>query len=137
MDKRGRRCQPVGHQGPDHLTVGDMGDVAHRACPVDDPGDIQTPAEPGDDWERAQRLLRAGRPVTDVMSCHGDLPGDDPACFLEAYTLQGRKMRISGSGDNGRTWCTTTTSPGTHRCLTGRDRLRPAGQPGMVDHPLR
>src|SRR5665811_1095721 len=36
MDKGGGRRQPVGHQGLDHLAVGRIGDVAHRAGPVRD-----------------------------------------------------------------------------------------------------
>jgi hypothetical protein len=56
------RAPPVGHQGLDHLPVGRVGDVAHRAGPVDDPGYIKAPAEPGDDRQCPQRLSALGGP---------------------------------------------------------------------------
>jgi hypothetical protein len=94
MDKGGGRRQPVGHQGLDHLAVGRIGDVAHRAGPVDDAGDIETPAELGDDRECPQRLFHAERSVADLASWHGDLLGNDCLCVLEAYMLKGHKPRI-------------------------------------------
>src|ERR1035437_8822988 len=102
MDKWGGRRQPVGHQGLDHLTVGRIGDVAHRAGTIGDPGDVETSAERRYDRECPQRLFHTGWPVADLTSCHGDLVGDDPRCHLEAYTLQDDKTRIPEGGDDGR-----------------------------------
>jgi transposase-like protein len=51
-----------------------MGDVAHRARPVDDAGDVESPAELGHHWQGPERLLHTGRAITDLL--HG-LSGEE------------------------------------------------------------
>ncbi len=93
MDQWGGRGQPVGHQGLDHLTVGGIGDIAHRAGPVDDTTDVETSAELGDDRERPQCLFHAGLSVADPTSGYGDLLGGDCIVFLRRIRFKNKRRR--------------------------------------------
>ncbi len=101
MDKWRGRGQPAGHQGLDHLAVGDICDVTHRAGSIDDATDVETSAELCDHRECPECLFHTGFSVADLASWHGDLLGDDCIWVLEACTPQVHKTRIPGRGDDG------------------------------------
>ena len=67
------RGQPVRHQGLDHLAVGEDRNLPDGANPVDDAGDVESPAELRYHRQGAQRLVHAQWAVLDAL-CGHDAP---------------------------------------------------------------